>query len=99
MEQNQEERLVTELTFLLFSDDYWRKFFVAEDTAMLLTDVSRSVETVANILQRSGSLPRSRNSLRKVSSTEIIMNHRPTIFEVCLCYLNVYVTSLTFRIC
>ncbi|XP_068719146.1 small conductance calcium-activated potassium channel protein 3-like [Montipora capricornis] len=33
-------------------DDYWKKFFLADDMAMVLTDVSRSVGNVENFLQK-----------------------------------------------
>lgn len=56
-------------------DDYWRKFFLNDDIAMLLTDVSRSVSNVEYLLQKQlGGRRISRSSLKSLGSP-------PTIFE------------------
>lgn len=34
------------------ADDYWKKFFLADDMAMLLTDISRSVGNVEYFVEK-----------------------------------------------
>ena len=49
-------------------DDYWKKFFLADDIAMLLTDVARSVSNVENFLQKqNGGRRISRSSFKRSS--------------------------------
>ncbi|XP_058960695.1 intermediate conductance calcium-activated potassium channel protein 4 isoform X3 [Pocillopora verrucosa] len=55
-------------------DDYWKKFFLADDIAMLLTDVSRSIGNVENFLQKQNVGRRtSRNSLKSIGSPPTIL--------------------------
>ena len=68
-------------TFFLtqcFLDDYWKKFFLADDIAMLLTDVARSVSNVENFLQKeNGGRRISRSSFKRSS-----VGSPPPILEV-----------------
>ena len=64
------------MSYIILIDDYWKKFFLNDDIAMLLTDVSRSVSNVEYLLQKQlGGRRISRSSLKSLGSP-------PTIFEV-----------------
>ncbi|XP_022796449.1 intermediate conductance calcium-activated potassium channel protein 4-like isoform X2 [Stylophora pistillata] len=60
-------------------DDYWKKFFLADDIAMLLTDVSRSIGNVEDFLQKqNGGRRTSRNSLKSIASPPTILEEEPS---------------------
>ena len=44
-------------------DDYWKKFFVIDDTAMLLTDVCRTINNIERQLGMRHGSKGSKNSL------------------------------------